>query len=190
MGGLGRMVENRRLLGASRAAVWLKVFALALSMAVFRVNAGEEGPGLGVFYGYEAVPDGELSTLRGGFVTSSGIEVEVGIERMVFVNDVLQSKFVIDLTQLDRKALRGDLRPVVENYAGLLQSGGGNAVSEDVQGLVSSGVLQLIQNSLDGNKIGNLTGLNVDVKNYQNILKPDLGRMMDFEVTRSLDSMR
>ncbi len=42
------------------------------------------------FPAWQAVGDDELSTARGGFVFSNGVQVDIGIRKAAFVNDMEQ----------------------------------------------------------------------------------------------------
>ena len=180
--------ENNSYRAVRYQCVCIFVLAFVLPIVTEQPMAAEE-IGVDAFSGFVALGNDTLDGLRGGFVTSDGLEINVGIERLVFINDSLQSKFAMDLSHINRASLATGASPAMENYMQIIQSGSGNTLSPDVQALVASGMLQVIQNSLNDQKIGHITGVDIEVKNYRNILIPDLGRMMDFEVTRSLDSV-
>ncbi|ALP53913.1 hypothetical protein Tel_12635 [Candidatus Tenderia electrophaga] len=146
-------------------------------------RAAENLPGGGL-HEYAVLSDDTLDTLRGGFVTSNGLEIDVGIERLVYLNDTLQSSFAMNLSHINREALAAQVGPQFEPYMQQINGGQGAFA------LQASGMLNIIQNSLDGQKIGHITGLDIDVKNFRDLRIPDLGRMVDFEVTRSLSSIR
>lgn len=163
------------------------VCAIVLSMFTVMCSgvarADDNLPG-GSLHEYSVLSDDTLNTLRGGFITSNGLEINVGIERLVYLNDTLQSSFAMDLSHINREALTAQVGPQLEPY--IQQVNGGQGAFA----LQASGMLNIIQNSLDGQKIGHITGLDIDVRNFRDLRIPDLGRMVDFEVTRSLSSIR
>ncbi len=168
-----------------RAALTLMVF-----MSVFSVQAFADGELSDVFSVYDDVVLSEehLSQLRGGFVTSDGIEINVGIEKIALLNGVLQSWLAMDLSNVSRSSL--DVGNLLSQAGGVIQSGAGNSLSQDLKPLLDSGVLSVIQNTLDDQKIQSFTEINVDVNNIKNYHLPDLGKMLDFQVTQSLGSVR
>lgn len=121
--------------------------------------------------GWTAVDDTTLDSLRGGFTTPAGLEVSLGIERMVMLNGVMVAHTNLEIADLGRlreaspEAARDALASVQ-----LVQNGAGNVAT--LAGTLPPATL--VQNTLDGqhidsstvihssvNSIGLLTALNV-----------------------------
>ncbi|ATE58900.1 hypothetical protein [Thauera sinica] len=114
------------------------------------------------------VDDGRLDDLRGGFQTPDGLSVSFGIERVVYVNGVLQSTTALrveDLGQLQG----GGAGPAVVLPPGatvaLVQNGSGNTAATNA--LSGSALGTIIQNSLDNQKIQTVTTINANVNSIQ-----------------------
>ncbi|MBS0511348.1 MAG: hypothetical protein JSR42_09225 [Proteobacteria bacterium] len=114
------------------------------------------------------VKDDELDNLRGGFQTSQGLSVSFGIERVVYVNGVLESTTALRLEDLAR--LQGGAAGSVAALppgatVALIQNGGGNTVATNA--LSGSALGTIIQNSLDNQKIQTVTTVNATVNSVQ-----------------------
>lgn len=114
------------------------------------------------------VEDDQLDNLRGGFQTADGLSVSFGIERVVYVNGVLQSTTALRVEDLG--SLRGGTAgPTVVLPAGstvaLIQNGSGNAVATNA--LSGSALGTIVQNSLDNQKIQTVTTINATVNSVQ-----------------------
>lgn len=93
--------------------------------------------------------DEELEQLRGGFILSNGVRIDLSLEKLVFLNDqAMHSSFF----QLPKDGF-------------LLQNGAENVVSDVVTPSLSS----VIQNSLDDQVIRTVTEINIEVSNLQNL---------------------
>lgn len=114
------------------------------------------------------VKDDQLDDLRGGFQTSDGLSVSFGIERVVYVNGVLQSTTALRVEDLGN--LRGGTAgPTIVLPAGstvaLIQNGSGNSVAGNMLNGTALGTV--IQNSLDNQKIQTVTTINATVNSVQ-----------------------
>lgn len=132
--------------------------ALALAMAPLAAQADEAATQRhGATEQWMPLSLEELDALRGGFITSTGLVLSLGIERVAFVNGELVASTRVDipniaqLTDADAAAL--------SQFTGttLVQVGEGNHF--DAAGL--NGLV--IQNTRDGQTISALTTLNVSV---------------------------
>lgn len=116
-------------------------------------------PGLGPV----AVNDAELDAMRGGFTTPDGLKVAFGIERAVYVNGSL-----VTSTSLNVTAAGATGAPAAVASGGalaLVQNGSGNAF---LSGTVPPGSMgTVIQNTLNDQKIQNLTVINATVNSLQ-----------------------
>lgn len=112
--------------------------------------------------GWNAVDDGELAQVRGGFALGDGLLVSLGVERLVSINGsvVASTHFSIaDMTQLSaaEAAMASDALGAV-----VVQNGAGNlAAPQAMQGL---GAL-LIQNSVNDQAIRSQTTISTTVSN-------------------------
>lgn len=114
------------------------------------------------------VGDDELDELRGGFQTPDGLSVSFGIERVVYVNGVLQSTTALrveDLGQLHGGAAGPAVVLPPGATVALIQNGGGNSVAGNVLNGAALGTI--IQNSLDNQKIQTVTTINATVNSVQ-----------------------
>ena len=104
-----------------------------------------------------ALADASLDRVRGGF-SADGLSISFGIERAVYVNGALVTTTSLNVSDLGRiTAGRGTTAFDVGTIS-LIQSGAGNVVSPT---MISAGsVGTVIQNTLDGQKIQNVTIIN------------------------------
>ena len=120
----------------------------------------KSGPDLGPNpFGSElvAVSEKSLDAVRGGFVTN-GLNISFGIERAVYINGSLVTTTSLNVTDLGRFHAGRDTPVLTSGTFGLIQSGAGNTVAP---GTFSSGSIgTVIQNTLDGQKIQNVTVIN------------------------------
>ena len=114
-----------------------------------------------------AVSEALLDTVRGGFVTE-GLSVSFGIERAVYINGSLITTTHLNVSGLGRVSAGNGTMAFDSNSIALLQSGAGNTVSAGSLSPTSIGAV--IQNTLDGQKIQNLTVINATV-NSLGVLK-------------------
>ena len=107
-----------------------------------------------------AMSESSLDGVRGGFV-ADGLNVSFGIERAVYVNGILVTTTSLNVSDLGR-VTGGRANTAIDTASlGLIQSGAGNSV---VPGVVSSSAIgTVVQNTLDGQKIQNVTVVNATV---------------------------
>ncbi len=127
----------------SLAALCVLIIMLGVSLQTF---ADDDRKNIFSYYGGSILSDERLSQLRGGFVTSDGVEINVGIEKVALMNGELQSWLAMDLSKISQSSI--DVSKL-NNVAGVVQSGAGNQMSQGLRELVDSGVLSVIQNTLD-----------------------------------------
>ena len=108
-----------------------------------------------------AVSEHALDRVRGGF-SGDGLNISFGIERAVYVNGALVTTTSLNVSDLGRvSAGRGTASHDIGSM-GLIQSGAGNLVSPNTS--VSAGAIStVVQNTLDGQKIQNITVINATV---------------------------
>lgn len=111
-----------------------------------------------------AMDEDRLSSTRAGFVTNVGLQVSFGIERAVYINGNLVTTTSLNVTDLGRATAGA----TINGSLALIQSGVGNTFQP---GTVSSSALgTVIQNTLDNQKIQNLTVVSATV-NSMEVLK-------------------
>jgi hypothetical protein len=130
-----------------------------------------------------AISEQDLDGVRGGFDTGTGLQIAFGIERAVYINGTLVTTTTLNLSGLGTST--GQAPAVNGSTLALIQSGVGNTF---VPGAVSpSAITTVIQNTLDGQKIQNLTVINATVNSMQ-ILK---GLQLQSSVANAIaDSLR
>lgn len=123
-----------------RTLPWL--FAAALSLPAAPTAANEP---------WIPVPADRLEAARGGFTTPAGLELSLGIERMVLINGQVVSRTSIQIADLRAigSAEAAQVRDALAS-ATLVQNGAGNVYSGDAAGT-------FIQNSLSDQVIRSQT---------------------------------
>mgnify|MGYP003584533235 CR=1 FL=1 len=114
-----------------------------------------------------AVSDQTLEDQRGGFDLGSGLVVNFGITRAVFINGELATQTTLNFGQLD-KITAGQAAELGRQLSALnlVQNGPGNSV----QGSLGSVGGTVIQNTLSNQRIANHTVINVET-NGMSLLK-------------------
>jgi hypothetical protein len=104
-----------------------------------------------------AVADMALDQVRGGFV-GNGLNISFGIERAVYINGALVATTTLNVSELGKlTAGRGSVAIDAGTIAAI-QNGMGNSVSASALTSTSAGTI--VQNTLDGQKIQNITVIN------------------------------
>lgn len=107
-----------------------------------------------------AMSESSLDRVRGGFVTN-GLTISFGIERAVYVNGTLLTTTSLNVSDLGRISGGRGAAAVDTGTLALIQSGAGNVVAAGSLSPTSLGTV--IQNTLDGQKIQNVTTINATV---------------------------
>ena len=107
-----------------------------------------------------AVNETALDRVRGGFVTES-LNISFGIERAVYVNGALVTTTSLNVSDLGKISAGRGTTTFDSGTLALVQSGAGNSVTAGSITPTSLGTV--IQNTLDGQKIQNLTVINATV---------------------------
>lgn len=109
--------------------------------------------------GWAAVDAATLAALRGGFITASGLEVSLGIERLVSINGVVVSRTSFQLADLGRlSAEQARQTGATLSSIKLIQNGDANMVHAALPQAGPGGAI--IQNSLDDQRIQSSTVIN------------------------------
>jgi hypothetical protein len=134
-----------------------------------------------------AVRDNALDRVRGGFVTP-GLNISFGIERAVYINGALVTTTSLNISDLGRITSSNGTKLTEPGSLALIQSGAGNSVaggafsSSSGAGLNANTIGTVVQNTLDGQKIQNITVINATANslgvlrdlNLQNTLRSSL----------------
>jgi hypothetical protein len=135
----------------------------------------------------DAVPVMEASKLdrvRGGFVAPNGLQVSFGIQRAVYINGNLVTTTSLNVSSLGGVSPGTAGAPASSTLA-LIQSGAGNTFTPGVAGSPSS-FATVIQNTLNGQKIQNLTVVDVTVNSLQMLRAINLQSSLRSAITDSL----
>ena len=107
-----------------------------------------------------AVAETALDVVRGGFVTDT-LNISFGIERAVYINGALVTTTSFNLSDLGRISGGRGSAALDSATVALIQNGTGNTVSAG--SISSASIATVVQNTLDGQKIQNLTVINASV---------------------------
>lgn len=111
-----------------------------------------------------AVNDWELDSMRGGYMSSAGLEITFGIETAVFIDGILQA--VTSFNSISPVVNLPDSRVIVQN-AGLTSTSGDALVQSGFSPMdseaVSSHLFTIVQNSQDHRVIDTITQINATV---------------------------
>jgi hypothetical protein len=114
-----------------------------------------------------AVSEQSLDRIRGGFA-GDNLTISFGIERAVYVNGALVTTTSLNLSDLGRLTGGRGSAAFEAGSLGLIQSGAGNTVA--IGSIASTSLGTVVQNTLDGQKIQNVTVINATV-NSLGVLK-------------------
>lgn len=131
-----------------------------------------------------AVSAAKLDDVRGGFVTSSGLQLSFGIERAVYLNGNLVTTTSLQLNELGKISGAQGLPVSAELSRALVQNGSGNTF---VSNAVSAAALgNIIQNTLDNQKIQTITRIDAAVSAATVLRGIDLQSSMRGAISQSL----
>jgi hypothetical protein len=145
-----------------------------------------------------AVHENALDRVRGGFVTPS-LNISFGIERAVYINGALVTTTSLNVTDLGRVTSGIATKLTDPGALALIQNGAGNSVASGAfstnsgagagvgSAMNANAVGTIVQNTLDGQKIQNVTVINATANS--------LGVLRDLNLQNSLrnsliDSLR
>ncbi len=114
-----------------------------------------------------AVSETSLDRVRGGFV-SNGLNLSFGVERAVYMNGALVVTTSLNVSDLGKVTAGAASKAVDAGALALIQSGSGNTFNPGTTSTTSYGTV--VQNTLDGQKIQNLTVINATA-NSLNVLR-------------------
>ena len=140
---------------------WSHLLVWACAAALARVGAAAPPAG------WEALPEATLEAQRGGFTTAGGLELSLGIERLVSINGTVVAH--TELRIEDVRALSGEQAGLARSALGglqLVQNGANNRYFGSLDQTAGT----LVQNSLDNQTIRSQTLISTSV-NSLSLLK-------------------
>jgi len=132
-----------------------------------------------------ALDSSRLEGIRGGFVTDTGLKLSFGIERAIYINGTLVTTTSLNVSDLSQLSA-GQAAAVTVNGGALavVQSGVGNTF---LPGTVSGSTLgTVIQNTLDNQKIQNVTTVNATVNSGDIVRSLNLQNSVQNAITNSI----
>ncbi len=133
--------------------------------------------------GAVALADTTLAGVRGGFA-GDGLAISFGIERAVFVNGSLMTSTRFSVIDLGRITGGRGASVVDAGAMTVIQNGVGNAVASGATSPNSMGAI--VQNTLDGQKIQNVTTINATANSVGIYRSLNLGSSLRGAVIDSL----
>ena len=130
-----------------------------------------------------AVSDTSLGSVRGGF-SGNGLNISFGIERAVYVNGALVTTTSLNFGDLGQITAGRGATSLDAGTIQLIQNGVGNSVATGSISPASIGTV--IQNTLDGQKIQNMTVINATVNSLGLLRSMNLGASLRGAVIDSL----
>jgi hypothetical protein len=102
----------------------------------------------------------ELDTLRGGFVTSDGLKISFGLERVVQIDGALESKTVLNVTDLASP----DQQVAYQRSAwDVIQNGTQNSAPVPSTSPIAPGISTFVQNNLNDQLIRIATRVDIRI---------------------------
>jgi len=131
------------------------------------------------FPAWQAVGDDELNEVRGGFVFSNGVQVDIGIRKAAFVNGMEQFQTSLGISErvrsnvldgMEQLRTRVDVSEevrssILSDANSVLQVGTGNTLNN----LEIPGGSTFIQNTLDNQFLANFTVVDVRIRNLDTL---------------------
>lgn len=130
-----------------------------------------------------AVAESSLDRVRGGFAVD-GLNISFGIERAVYVNGALVTTTSLNISDLGRVTAGRGTTSFSVGSMGLIQSGANNVVNIGAFSSTTAGTV--IQNTLDGQKIQNVTVINATANSLNVFRGLNLGSSLRSAVIESL----
>jgi hypothetical protein len=167
-----RIRESECIAGHRRVARSLLVLIAGLLLVQAAAWSGEWSED--DFPAWLAVGDDELETVRGGFLFSNGVQVDIGIQKAAFVNGIEQFQTQIDVSE-------GVQSRILNEANSVLQVGTGNTLN--LLDIPTGSTF--IQNTLDNQLLGNFTVVDVRIKNLDAVRQqtiPAFPSVQDFAI--------
>jgi len=125
----------------------------------------------------EAVSPEELARSRGGFIAPGNIQIDIGFEKTLMVDGILQSQTKLSVDNLAAK----QLNQLSMGMVNLIESG-----SDSVKADTASPLNHVLQNNLDQKLIQSIKVLDIQLKNVGNTSRGPLQQMLHSQLIGSL----
>lgn len=125
----------------------------------------------------EAVSPEELARSRGGFIAPGNIQIDIGFEKILMVDGILQSQTKLSVDNLAAK----QLNQLSMGMVNLIESG-----SDPVKADTASPLNHVLQNNLDQKLIQSIKVLDIQLKNVGNTSRGPLQQMLHSQLIGSL----
>lgn len=125
----------------------------------------------------EAVSPEELARSRGGFIAPGNIQIDIGFEKILMVDGILQSQTKLSVDNLAAK----QLNQLSMGMVNLIESG-----SDSVKADTASPLNHVLQNNLDQKLIQSIKVLDIQLKNVGNTSRGPLQQMLHSQLIGSL----
>lgn len=131
------------------------------------------------------VPDEELNSLRGGFVTADGLDISIGLEKAIYIDGVLHSTQTVSM---DTAGVQPEqLNAATLAFGSIIQSGLGNEIHASLlEAMAAHGGITIVQNTLDDQLIQQINQMDIVVSNYRNFTTPEIGNMLEHMIIQTL----
>lgn len=160
------------------------LFGTLFSLSMLPTQASPQDDAWAFLAAQNTVDDAQLEEVRGGFEMENGLKLSFGFERVSYVNGVLVGTQTLNLPNLQATNEMGQIATALEHVGGssLIQNGGNNAL------LLNSDTAfnNIIQNTLDQQKIETRTIINSTVNSLQILRAINLQTILQESVTGSL----
>ncbi len=135
---------------------------------------------------YQIATDQELAAMRGGFVMNDDLQISVGIERVIYINGVMQAIHTLNFPQIGTAINQSSAAQLRASMITLVQNGPGNSfVPTNAGSNTLPGGQTFVQNTLDRQLIQNLTMINAAVKNLDLFRKMNLSSVVQGQLIRA-----
>lgn len=148
----------------------VKQFASKHKEKISKKNQDKDAEEL--FASAEIIDDGDLGDIRGAFMTSNGMKIDIGLITETLVNGAMVNKY--EFNSNDALATSNGMQQMIK----ISSDGQVDVQNLEVQGI--SSFLTVIQNSANNQSIQNFNILNLDVSNIQNFRNQSLVPTLNF----------
>jgi hypothetical protein len=173
--------------GPARAAV-SPIERVLNDLAALRgvLEAEESEPARAPWHGEQvAMSSTRLEDVRGGFMTDTGLKLSFGIERAVYINGALVTMTSLNVSDLGKlSAGQAAVASLNGGALAVVQSGTGNSFAPGA--VTASAVGTVIQNTLDNQKIQNVTVVNATVNSAEVMRGMNLQNAVRSAITSSI----
>ena len=136
------------------------------------------------FSGLAPLTDQELDVLRGGFITSQGVSIQIGYEQLANLDGVLRPTLSISPDDIAKLAAAGatELTRMLGSGTDGTVGSGGHIIPLDT----INSYLTLLQNSSNNKTLGVINVFDVSIKNLSSIANQGVGKLFQYQLTQSL----